>query len=64
MMSNIYNKVKMLGITALTAMALTACDDYMKTESKSALSTDNAYSTPAAIDKNLTGVYGALKPFA
>ena len=63
-MSNIYNKVKMLGITALTAMALTACDDYMKTESKSALSTDNAYSTPAAIDKNLTGVYGALKPFA
>ncbi|MBQ7420281.1 MAG: RagB/SusD family nutrient uptake outer membrane protein [Prevotella sp.] len=60
----IYNKVKMLGVVALTALALTACDDYLVTESQSSLSTDNAYSAAANIDQNLTGVYGALKPFA
>ena len=64
MIGNIYNKVKMLGVVTLTALALTACEDYLITESKSALSTDNAYSSPANIDQNLTGVYGALKPFS
>ena len=43
---------------------LVSCEDFLVTESKSALSTDNAYSTAANIDQNLTGVYGALKPFA
>ena len=64
MIGNIYNKVKMLGVVTMTALALTACEDYLVTESKSALSTDNAYSSPANIDQNLTGVYGALKPFS
>ena len=41
-----------------------SCDDYLQTESQSALSTGNAYSTPAGIDQNLTGVYDCLKPFA
>jgi len=45
-------------------VALTSCEDFLVTESKSALSTDNAYSAAANIDQNLTGVYGALKPFA
>lgn len=60
----IYNKVKMLGMVALTALVLTACNDYLETPSKSQLSTDNSYTTPANIDMALTGVYGALKPFA
>ena len=45
-------------------MLLTGCSDYLETPSKSQLSTDNSYSTPANIDQNLTGVYGSLKPFA
>lgn len=45
-------------------VALTSCEDFLVTESKSALSTDNAYSAAANIDQDLTGVYGALKPFA
>lgn len=45
-------------------VVLTSCEDFLVTESKSALSTDNAYSAAANIDQNLTGVYGALKPFA
>lgn len=44
--------------------ALTSCQDFLQTDSKSALTTDNAYSKPASIDQNLTGVYGTLKPFA
>lgn len=43
---------------------LTACSDYLDTPSKSALSADDMYSTPANVDKALTGVYGCLKPFA
>ena len=54
----------MLGMVALTALVLTACNDYLETPSKSQLSTDNSYTTPANIDMALTGVYGALKPFA
>ena len=66
MNTNIYNKVRalLLLLTPCTMLLFASCDDYLKTESKSALSTDNAYSTPAGIDQNLTGVYGALKPFA
>lgn len=45
-------------------VALTSCEDFLVTESKSALSTDNAYSAADNIDQDLTGVYGALKPFA
>lgn len=56
--------MKKIIMIAVAALLLIACEDYLKTESKSALSTDNAYSTPAGIDQNLTGVYGALKPFA
>ena len=48
----------------LLGVALTSCEDFLVTESKSALSTDNAYSAAANIDQDLTGVYGALKPFA
>lgn len=44
--------------------ALVSCSDFLQTESQSALSTDNAYATPAGIDQDLTGVYGCLKPFA
>ena len=43
---------------------MTGCKEFLTTESQSSLSTDNAYSSPANIDQNLTGVYGALKPFA
>ena len=66
MNTKIYNKVRalLLLLAPCTMLLLASCDDYLKTESKSALSTDNAYSTPAGIDQNLTGVYGALKPFA
>ncbi len=44
--------------------SLIACDDYMTTPSKSTLSTETSYATPANIDDALTGVYGALRPFA
>lgn len=43
---------------------LTGCDDFLTTPSKSSLSGDNAYNTPAQIDQDLVGVYGALKPFS
>lgn len=46
------------------SLALTSCDDYMTTPSKSALTTETSYNTPAQIDDALTGVYGALRPFA
>lgn len=46
------------------AMMFISCDDYMTTPSKSALSTETSYNTPAQIDDALTGVYGALRPFA
>lgn len=36
----------------------------MTTPSKSSLSTETSYSTPVNIDDALTGVYGALRPFA
>lgn len=45
-------------------LLLTSCSDYLETPSKSQLSTDNSYSTPANIDQDLTGIYGTLKPFA
>lgn len=54
---------RFIGVICAVA-ALASCDDFLQTESKSALSTDNAYTTPAGIDQNLTGVYGCLKPFA
>lgn len=70
MKKTIINKVKAMAkgflpfyLFALLPL-LVGCDDYLKTESKSALSTDNAYSTAASIDQDLTGVYGCLKPFA
>ena len=44
--------------------ALTGCSDYLNTPSKSSLSTETSYSTPVSIDEALTGVYGALRPFA
>lgn len=46
------------------SVTLVSCEDFLVTESQSALSTGNSYSSPASIDQNLTGVYGALKPFA
>lgn len=70
MKTDIFNKVwakakGLLPYYLFTLLPLLAsCEDYLQTESKSALSTDNAYSTPAGIDQNLTGVYGCLKPFA
>ena len=47
-------------ITATT----TSCDDYLVTPSKQELSFENSYNTPKQIDDALTGVYGALRPFA
>ena len=44
--------------------ALTGCSDYLNTPSKSSLSTETSYSTSVSIDEALTGVYGALRPFA
>ena len=70
MKTNILNKVKatakgLLPLYLFTLLPLfAACDDYLQTDSKSKLSTNNSYSTPANIDQALTGVYGALKPFA
>ena len=70
MKTNIVNKVRALAKGLLpfylfTLLPLfTACDDYLTTESQSSLSTDNSYSTAANIDQALTGVYGAMKPFA
>ena len=49
---------------ALIAIAITGCDAFLNVESASRLSTDNFYQTPSQIDQALTGVYGALKPFA
>ncbi len=51
-------------VGSFMATCLTSCDEYLETPSQSRLSTDNTYSTPANIDMALTGVYGALKPFA
>ncbi len=54
----------MLVTVAVAAVGLSACEDYLETPSRSNMSTDNSYSSPANIDMALTGVYGALKPFA
>lgn len=64
MIGNIYNKVKGLSIAALAVCCLTACEDFLDTPSQSSIPAENAYSKAASIDMNLTGVYGALKPFA
>ena len=70
MKHNIMNKLAvMTGMTFFLLLTpctllLTSCSDYLETPSKSQLSTDNSYSTPANIDQNLTGIYGTLKPFA
>ncbi|MBR1548021.1 MAG: hypothetical protein IJ637_04785, partial [Prevotella sp.] len=58
----IYNKVKAMakGILPFYLSALlplvTSCDDFLTTPSKSALSTETSYGTPAQIDDALTGV--------
>ena len=66
MKTKIYNKVRalLLLLAPCSLLLFASCEDYLKTESKSALTTDNAYTKAAGIDQNLTGVYGCLKPFA
>ena len=66
MKTNIYNKVRaiLLLLAPCSLLLFASCEDYLKTESKSALTTDNAYTKAAGIDQDLTGVYGCLKPFA
>lgn len=60
MNTKIYNLISM----ACAIFALTGCSDYLNTPSKSSLSTETSYSTSVSIDEALTGVYGALRPFA
>lgn len=70
MNTHIYNKIwaRVCGLLPVCMFAflplLTACDDYLETNSKSQLSTETSYSSPENIDQDLTGVYGCLKPFA
>ena len=69
MKTKLYNKakglVKVLPFYLFTLLPLaTSCEDYMNTPSKSALSTETSYATQKNIDDALTGVYGALRPFA
>ena len=66
MKTKIYNKVRalLLLLAPCSLLLFASCEDYLNTESKSALTTDNAYTKAAGIDQNLTGVYGCLKPFA
>ncbi len=52
------------GMVIGCSTVLTSCNDYLTTPSKSAVSTETSYTTPAHIDEALTGVYGALRPFA
>ena len=66
MKTNIYNKVRaiLLLLAPCSLLLFASCEDYLTTESKSALTTGNAYAKAAGIDQDLTGVYGCLKPFA
>lgn len=51
-------------LMGLLLVGLSGCEDFLTVDSKSQLSTDNFYKTPSQIDQALTGVYGALKPYA
>ena len=48
----------------LNSSLFTACSDFLETDSKSALQDKDIYDIAANVDKALTGVYGALKPFS
>lgn len=41
----------------LSSMALTSCDDFLDTSSKTKMNSETAYSTPAAADMDLVGCY-------
>lgn len=60
MNTKIYKLIAMV----CASFVLTGCSDYLDTPSKSALESEDMYSTAANIDKMLTGVYGCLKPFS
>ena len=51
-------------IFTLSSSLFTACSDFLETDSKSALQDNDIYNIAANVDKALTGVYGALKPFS
>lgn len=61
---NNYIKNIMIGSLLCGGLTLSSCDDFMTTPSKSSFSTETSYNTPTQIDNALTGVYGALRPFA
>lgn len=65
-MKTIYNKVQaiLLLLAPCSLLLLYGCSDFLETPSKSALQTDDMYTTPAKVDQALIGVYGCLKPFA
>lgn len=58
------NMKKYIYILSAIAVIFTSCENYFNTPSQSQLTTDNFYKMPSQIDQALTGVYGALKPFA
>ncbi len=70
MRHNIINKLAVMTRDAIflllapCTLLLTACNDYLDTPSKTSLSLETAYESPAMIDASMTGVYGALRPIA
>ena len=66
-MNQLHNKISLysvLCILSALAVGLTSCKDFLNTPSQSSLSAGTFYQTPSDIDRALTGVYGALKPFS
>lgn len=62
--TNIKKTISAIILCCSMAVILYSCEDYMNTPSKEALPTETSYDTPTNIDEALTGVYGALRPFA